>query len=51
MIGRGSLISLILVFTVLPGILVIFNPLIRCTTSGWPKSYQSSRKGSESINE
>jgi predicted RND superfamily exporter protein len=51
MIGRGSLISLVLVFTLLPGVLVIFDTLIKFTTKGWPKSYKSLRMGSESVNE
>jgi uncharacterized protein len=51
MIGRGSLISLVLVFTLLPGVLVIFDSLIRVTTIGWPKKYKYLNMGSESINE
>ncbi len=38
LIGRGSLISLILVLGVLPSILIIFNKVIGYTTIAWPKN-------------
>ena len=38
LIGRGAIISLILVLAVLPSILIIFNRVIAFTTIGWPKS-------------
>ena len=37
LIGRGAIISLILVLMVLPSLLIIFNKLIRITTINWPK--------------
>ena len=36
-IGRGSLISTLMVLFVLPGLMVIFDPFVRATTLGWPK--------------
>jgi len=36
-IGRGSLISTLMVLFVLPGLMVIADPFIRATTLGWPK--------------
>lgn len=38
LIGRGALISLILVFTLLPALLLIFHPIIKYTTLGWPQT-------------
>ncbi|MGL6173672.1 MAG: efflux RND transporter permease subunit [Cellulosilyticaceae bacterium] len=38
LIARGSLISVILVYVLLPAMLIIFDPLIRKTTLGWPTS-------------
>ena len=37
LIGRGAIISLILVLTVLPTLLMIFNSFIKVTTYKWPK--------------
>lgn len=37
LIGRGAIISLILVLVVLPSLLMIFNNLISKTTFNWPK--------------
>lgn len=37
LIGRGALISLILVFILLPALLLILDPLIRKLTLNWPK--------------
>ncbi len=37
LIGRGAIISLILVLTVLPTLLMIFNGFIKLTTYKWPK--------------
>ncbi|MDF2519465.1 MAG: hypothetical protein K0R84_93 [Clostridia bacterium] len=36
LIGRGALISLALVFLLLPALLLIFNKVIKVTTLGWP---------------
>lgn len=38
LIGRGAIISLILVYTLLPALLLIFDRLIKYTTIGWPKN-------------
>lgn len=38
LIGRGAIISLILVLAVLPSILIIFNKFVALTTIGWPKA-------------
>jgi len=40
-IGRGAMISTIMVLFVLPGMLVMFDPIIRRTTIGWPKKLSS----------
>ena len=37
LIGRGAIISLILVLMVLPSLLIIFHKLIRISTINWPK--------------
>lgn len=37
LIGRGALISLILVFILLPSLLLILNPIIKKLTLGWPE--------------
>ncbi len=37
LLGRGALISVIVILTVLPGLLLLFNKLIAKTTKGWPK--------------
>lgn len=37
LIARGSIISIILVFAVLPALLVILHPVIKKTTCKWPK--------------
>lgn len=37
LIGRGAIISLILVIGVLPTLLLVFNKVIRLTTINWPK--------------
>lgn len=39
-IGRGSLISTLMVLFILPGLLILFDPVIRATTIGWPKRIQ-----------
>ncbi|WP_017413381.1 efflux RND transporter permease subunit [Clostridium tunisiense] len=47
LIGRGALISLFIVYTVLPALLVTFNWFIKATTIGWPKTikmYKSEEK-------
>jgi predicted RND superfamily exporter protein len=36
-IGRGALISTLMVMLILPGLMVLFDPFIRMTTIGWPK--------------
>ncbi|MPM77056.1 Siderophore exporter MmpL4 [bioreactor metagenome] len=38
LIGRGALISLVIVYTLLPALLVSFNWFIKLTTIGWPKT-------------
>lgn len=38
LIGRGAIISLILVLVVLPSLLIIFNKLISKTTLNWPRN-------------
>lgn len=38
LIGRGAIISLILVYTLLPAMLLLFGRIIRLTTIGWPKN-------------
>jgi len=38
LIGRGALISLFIVYTLLPALLVSFNWFIKLTTIGWPKT-------------
>lgn len=43
LIGRGALISLILVLGVLPSFLIIFDKLIAATTIDWPKSESKGR--------
>lgn len=37
LIARGALISMVVIIFVLPGLLIICEPLIRHTTFGWPK--------------
>ncbi len=37
LIGRGAIISLILVLAVLPSILILLNKFVAFTTLGWPK--------------
>ncbi|MCF0259357.1 MAG: MMPL family transporter, partial [Erysipelotrichaceae bacterium] len=36
LLGRGALISVVVILTVLPGLLLISNKLISKTTKGWP---------------
>jgi predicted RND superfamily exporter protein len=36
LIGRGSIISMLMVMFVLPGFLILCNSVIRKTTVGWP---------------
>lgn len=43
LIGRGALISLVLVLGLLPSILIIFNRFISLTTLNWPKSENKRR--------
>ncbi len=38
LIGRGAIISLILVLMVLPALLIIFHKLIGASTINWPKT-------------
>ena len=38
LLGRGALISVIVILTVLPSLLLCFNKAIAKTTKGWPKS-------------
>ncbi len=35
MIGRGTLISLVMVMLILPALLLIFDKVIKYTTIGW----------------
>ncbi|MGL4797984.1 MAG: efflux RND transporter permease subunit [Cellulosilyticaceae bacterium] len=42
LIARGSVISLVLVYILLPAVLLIFDKVIRKTTIGWPKSHTKS---------
>ncbi len=44
LIGRGAIISLILVLALLPSILILTNKLIAVTTIGWPKGKNEGRK-------
>ncbi len=39
-IGRGAFISTVMVLLVLPGMLVLFDPLIRRTSLRWPKKVE-----------
>lgn len=41
LIGRGALISMLLVLFVLPGLLIIFNRLIKITTIKWPAAAEN----------
>ena len=43
LIGRGAMISLVLVLGVLPSILIIFDKLIASTTLNWPKPENKGR--------
>lgn len=45
LLGRGALISVIVILTVLPGLLLTFNRLIAKTTKGWPKTGLESGHG------
>lgn len=38
LLGRGALISVIVILTVLPSMLLLFNRFIAKTTKGWPKT-------------
>ncbi|WP_304683633.1 efflux RND transporter permease subunit [Ileibacterium valens] len=38
LLGRGALISVVVILTILPSMLLMFNGLISKTTKGWPKS-------------
>lgn len=38
LLGRGALISVIVILTVLPSLLIFFSKLIEKTTKGWPKA-------------
>ena len=44
LIGRGAIISLILVLALLPSILILTNKFIAITTIGWPKGKNERRK-------
>lgn len=49
LLGRGAVISVIVILTVLPSLLYLSNPLIAKTTKGWPKSQAAhDQKHSES---
>lgn len=37
LLGRGALISVVVILTVLPSMLLMFNKAIAKTTKGWPK--------------
>lgn len=39
LLGRGALISVVVILTVLPGLLIFFNKFIAKTTIGWPKEH------------
>lgn len=47
LIGRGAIISLILVLMVLPGLLILLNKVIEKTTKDWPKIKSTKRKRGE----
>lgn len=38
LIGRGAMISVLVIFTILPTLLLLFEKLIRRTTSGWAET-------------
>lgn len=38
LIGRGAILSLVLVYTLLPALLIAFNKLISITSIAWPKA-------------
>lgn len=42
LLGRGALISVVVILTILPSMLLMFNRLIAKTTKGWPKADQNS---------
>jgi predicted RND superfamily exporter protein len=48
LIGRGAIISLILVYVLLPAMLLIFGRVIGSTTAGWPRAIKiENSKGCE----
>ncbi len=49
-IGRGSIISTLMVLFVLPGLLILFDPIIRATTIGWPKTVTAALPGGAGAN-
>ncbi|MEG1637616.1 MAG: MMPL family transporter, partial [Cellulosilyticaceae bacterium] len=44
LIARGSIISLVLVYILLPAMLLIFDPVIQKTTLGWKSTKKSNDK-------
>ncbi|NLJ78923.1 MAG: MMPL family transporter, partial [Tissierellia bacterium] len=44
LIGRGAIISFILVLMVLPSLLIVFDRVIRKTTKGWPEIENKGRE-------
>lgn len=44
LIGRGALLSMGMVFILLPALLILFDPLIRYTTLKWPARIPAHRK-------
>lgn len=50
LLGRGALISVVVILTILPSLLLVCNKAIAKTTKGWPKSNNSDEKTkSESV--
>ena len=44
LIGRGAIISMMLIFILMPGILIAFEKVIEITTLDWPKKYKAENK-------
>lgn len=44
MMGRGALVSMVIILTVLPALLLIFEPIVSKTTIGWKKHDKESLK-------
>lgn len=49
LLGRGALISVVVILTILPSMLLMFNNLISKTTKGWPKAVKVSDQKSDQI--